>query len=172
MSRVLVPIDHSPEPDSALDTIGTFVRAMNPYNPVIWLMHVGKIAPLTKHQHAVGLRNGEPLRAITTAATEQRIDLMPCQLQADTAFLMRCEEARPSGYSACLLPHARRAGLSRRPTSLMDCADLVRHSKSSGATSAMGSNPVCRRSPLSLEQRPDSGHRVRSTSYQTDISHM
>ena len=82
-----MPIDHSPEPDSALDTIGTFVRVMNLHNPIIWLMHVGKIAPLTKHQHGVGLRNGEPLRAITTAATEQRIDLIAMPTAGRHRFL-------------------------------------------------------------------------------------
>jgi nucleotide-binding universal stress UspA family protein len=87
LSRVLVPIDHSPEPDSALGTIGTFVRAMNPYNPVIWLMHVGKIPPLTKHQHAVGLWNGEPVRAIITAANEQRIDLIAMPTAGRHGFL-------------------------------------------------------------------------------------
>jgi nucleotide-binding universal stress UspA family protein len=87
LSRVLVPIGHSPQPDEALDTISAFLRTMNEPNAVIELMHVGEIAPLTRRADAVGLRTGDPVQAIMAAATENEVDLIAMPTAGHDGFL-------------------------------------------------------------------------------------
>jgi nucleotide-binding universal stress UspA family protein len=69
LSRVLVPIDHSPHPVGALDTIQEFVRPMNENGAAIELMHIGGTGPLVQRVSdgalvPVTLRTGDVVSAI------------------------------------------------------------------------------------------------------------
>lgn len=92
LSRVLVPIDHSPPPAEALGTIREFVRAMNQLDATIELMHVGETRPLIQNAAdgavlPVALRTGDVVRAILDAAEEQEADLIAMPTAGHHGFL-------------------------------------------------------------------------------------
>ena len=92
LSRVLVPIDHSPPPVSALDTIQNFIAPMNKEGATIELIHVGASAPLVRRISGgtivpVGLRTGEVISEILQAAEEQQADLIAMPTAGHQGFL-------------------------------------------------------------------------------------
>jgi nucleotide-binding universal stress UspA family protein len=92
LSRVLVPIDHSPQPVQALDTIQSFIAPMNEQGAAIELMHVGGIAPVV-HRISdgtivpVALRAGDVTSTILEAANEQQADLIAMPTAGHQGFL-------------------------------------------------------------------------------------
>jgi nucleotide-binding universal stress UspA family protein len=79
LSRVLVPVDHSPSSE-VLGTIRAFVRTMNELDATIELMHVGETAPQIIEDGAaipVALHTGDPVTAILAAAEQVDLIAMP-----------------------------------------------------------------------------------------------
>jgi nucleotide-binding universal stress UspA family protein len=79
LSRVLVPVDHSP-PSEVLGNIRAFVRTMNELDATIELMHVGETAPQIIEDGAalpVALHTGDPVTAILAAAEQVDLIAMP-----------------------------------------------------------------------------------------------
>jgi nucleotide-binding universal stress UspA family protein len=92
LSRVLVPIDHCPQPVQALDTIQNFIAPMNEEGAAIELMHVGGIAPLVRRMSdgaivPVALRTGDVMSTILQAAEEQQADLIAMPTAGHQGFL-------------------------------------------------------------------------------------
>jgi len=81
LSRVLVPVDHSPPPSEALDTIHEFIGPMNEQGATIELMHVGKTEPPIRRvadgtRIPVTMRAGDVVSTILQVADEQKADLI------------------------------------------------------------------------------------------------
>jgi nucleotide-binding universal stress UspA family protein len=81
LSRVLVPVDHSPPPVEALDTIQDFISPINEEGVAIELMHVGGTGPLVRRVSdgaiiPVTLRTGDVVSTILRAPDEQEADLI------------------------------------------------------------------------------------------------
>jgi nucleotide-binding universal stress UspA family protein len=92
LSRVLVPIDHSPPPASALDTIQNFIAPMNKEGATIELIHVGASAPVVRRINGgtivpVALRSGDVINTILRAADEQQADLIAMPTAGHQGFL-------------------------------------------------------------------------------------
>jgi nucleotide-binding universal stress UspA family protein len=92
LSRVLVPVDHSPPPVEALGTIREFIRPMNEQGAAIELMHVGGTGPLIRHVAdgaivPVALRTGDVVSTILKAADEQQADLIAMPTAGHQGFL-------------------------------------------------------------------------------------
>lgn len=92
LTRVLVPIDHSPQPVQALDIIQNFVALMNGEGAAIELMHVGEIAPRVVRISdgaivPVALRTGDVISTILQAAVEQDADLIAMPTAGHHGFL-------------------------------------------------------------------------------------
>jgi len=88
----LVPIDHSPQPVEALDTIQEFVRPMNENGAVIELRHVGGTGPLVQRVSdgalvPVTLRTGDVVNTILRAANERQVDLIAMPTAGHQDFL-------------------------------------------------------------------------------------
>jgi len=92
LARVLVPVDHSPPPMAALETIHEFVRAMDDLNAMIELIHVGEIPPLIKSTQddtvvPVALRTGDAADTILAIARESNADLIAMPTAGHNGFL-------------------------------------------------------------------------------------
>jgi nucleotide-binding universal stress UspA family protein len=92
LSRVLVPIDHSPQPFQALAAIENFIAPINGGGAVIELMHVGGIAPQVRRISdsaivPVALRTGDVTSTILQAAHEQQADLIAMPTAGHHGFL-------------------------------------------------------------------------------------
>jgi nucleotide-binding universal stress UspA family protein len=92
LSRVLVPIDHAPQPVEALDTIQNLIAPMNEEGTTIELMHVGGSAPLVPRISdcaivPVALRTGDVTSTILEAANEQQADLIAMPTAGHQGFL-------------------------------------------------------------------------------------
>jgi nucleotide-binding universal stress UspA family protein len=87
LSRVLVPVDHSP-PSEVLSSIRAFVRTMNKLDATIELMHVGETEPQIIEDGAVvpvTLHTGDPVSAILAAA--EQVDLIAMPTKGHHGFL-------------------------------------------------------------------------------------
>jgi nucleotide-binding universal stress UspA family protein len=87
LSRVLVPVDHSP-PSEVLSIIRAFVRTMNELDATIELMHVGETGPKIMEDGAVvpvALQTGDPVSAILAAA--EQVDLIAMPTKGHHGFL-------------------------------------------------------------------------------------
>ena len=107
LSRVLVPVDHPPQPVQALDTIQDFISPMNEDGAAIELMHVGGIAPLVRRVSngavvPVVLRTGDVVSTILQAADEQQADLIAMPTAGHQGFL----DALRGSTTECVLRHA------------------------------------------------------------------
>ena len=105
LSRVLVPVDHSPPASEALGTIHEFIGLMNEQGATIELMHVGETAPPIRRVADgtpvhVTMRTGDVVSAIRSAFCSSAA--FRIRLPATMAFLMRCAEAP---RSACCGMH-------------------------------------------------------------------
>ncbi len=92
LSRVLMPVDHAPPPDAALDTIRAFIRAMKVPGDAIELMHVGAVGPLVQQGGGrglvpVALRTGDVVESIQDTANERRADLIAMPTAGHHGFL-------------------------------------------------------------------------------------
>jgi nucleotide-binding universal stress UspA family protein len=90
LSRVLVPIDHSPPPTEALGFIREFVEPMNELGAKIELLHVGGSGPLRGADGAVIpviSRTGNVVSAILEAAEERQADLIAMPTAGHHGFL-------------------------------------------------------------------------------------
>jgi nucleotide-binding universal stress UspA family protein len=90
LSRILMPIDYSPSPTEALDTVRIFIRSLNQPAAHIELMHVGDVAPPASEDGVVlpvTLRGGDPVSAILTAAKEEEVNLIAMPTAGHHGFL-------------------------------------------------------------------------------------
>jgi nucleotide-binding universal stress UspA family protein len=87
LSRVLVPVDHSPPPAEALGTIRDFIRPMNEQDARIELLHVGDNGLLDGVDAPVALRNGDVVSTILKVAEEQQADLVAMPTTGHHGFL-------------------------------------------------------------------------------------
>jgi nucleotide-binding universal stress UspA family protein len=92
LSRVLVPVDHSPSPTEALGTIREFVTSMEEQHAKIELLHVGESEPLIRWVSdgtiiPVALRSGDVVSTIIKAAEEQQADLIAMPTAGHQGFL-------------------------------------------------------------------------------------
>ena len=92
LSRVLVPVDHSPPSAGAIATIRDFIRTMNELDATIELMHVGENGPLIRNIDddavvPVALRTDDVVSAILDAAKEKQADLIAMPTAGHHGFL-------------------------------------------------------------------------------------
>jgi nucleotide-binding universal stress UspA family protein len=92
LSRVLVPVDHSPSPAGAIGTIREFVNSMEEQAAKIELLHVGESEPLIRWVSdgpitPVALRSGDVVGTILQAAEEQQADLIAMPTAGHQDFL-------------------------------------------------------------------------------------
>ena len=90
LSRVLVPVDHSPPPGSALDMVREFIRRMSGEGTAIELMHVGENGPPKIADGTivpVVPRKGDVVETILKAAQEQEVDLIAMPTAGNRGFL-------------------------------------------------------------------------------------
>jgi nucleotide-binding universal stress UspA family protein len=92
LSRVLVPVDHSPSPAEALGIIREFVKPMNDEGATVELLHVGGSEPLIQSVSdgttvPVALRTGDVISTILKAADEQQADLIAMPTAGHHGFL-------------------------------------------------------------------------------------
>ena len=83
LRRVLVPVDFSPAPNEAVETIQSFCSLMSDTNIVLHLLHVGNSAPplpaVSSNRQSlppIMLRSGNVVEAIVNAAIEFDVDLI------------------------------------------------------------------------------------------------
>jgi len=83
LSRILVPIDHSPSPDRAIDAARHFGKLLTGADVTIHLLHVGNSAPAlhnvsfdSAHTPPVMLRSGNVVQTIIDTAIEFEVDLI------------------------------------------------------------------------------------------------
>jgi nucleotide-binding universal stress UspA family protein len=92
LSRILVPVDHSPPATEALSTIRAFIGAMTEGNANIELIHVGNASPIITTADGAAtsvelLHQGEPVDAILSAATAKSADLIAMPTAGHHGFL-------------------------------------------------------------------------------------
>jgi nucleotide-binding universal stress UspA family protein len=92
LSRVLVPVDHSPPASQAFDTIQNFIGLMNPQPAAIELMHVGETAPSIRQANdgtamPVVRRAGDVVNTILKTAEEWNADLIAMPTAGPHGFL-------------------------------------------------------------------------------------
>lgn len=92
LSRVLVPVDHSPPPSQALGIIQEFIKLMNQQAATIELMHVGETEPSIRRAADGALVpvtkwSGDVVSAILKAAEEQLADLIAMPTAGHHGFL-------------------------------------------------------------------------------------
>ncbi len=83
LRRVLIPIDFSPAPSNAIDTIERFCALLTGSNVAVHLIHIGRSAPPLHPQSInlpdlpeVILRSGNVVKSIVDAAIEFDVDLI------------------------------------------------------------------------------------------------
>jgi nucleotide-binding universal stress UspA family protein len=90
LSRVLVPVDHSPPASEAVRTISEFISPMNEQGAAIELVHVGVDRPMWTADGAFGsvvLRTGDVVATILKTAEEQHADLIAMPTTGHHGFL-------------------------------------------------------------------------------------
>jgi nucleotide-binding universal stress UspA family protein len=89
LSRILMPIDHSPSPTEAFDAVRAFVGSLNQSSVHFELIHVGGTAPLFggSEDFPVTLQSGDPVSAILTTAKEKQVDLIAMPTAGHHGFL-------------------------------------------------------------------------------------
>jgi nucleotide-binding universal stress UspA family protein len=92
LSRVLVPVDHSPAPSEALDAIYEFISLMNEQGATIELLHVGANEPPIRRvadgtRIPVTMRTGDVVSTILKVADEQQADLIAMPTAGRHGFL-------------------------------------------------------------------------------------
>ena len=90
LSRVLVPVDHSPAPSEALDTIYEFISLID--DATIELLHVGGTEPPIRRvadgtRIPVTMRTGDVVSTILKVADEQQADLIAMPTAGRHGFL-------------------------------------------------------------------------------------
>jgi nucleotide-binding universal stress UspA family protein len=90
LSQVLVPVDHSPPPASALGYIDDLMSSVS-NSAKIELLHVGDNAPLVRNRDGnivpVATQTGEVVSTILQAADQQRADLLVLATSGHNGFL-------------------------------------------------------------------------------------
>ena len=80
LRRVLIPVDFSPAPSEAVETVQRFCRLLNASNIAVHLLHIGTSAPpldaRLKSLPPIILRTGNVVRSIVDAATEFDVDFI------------------------------------------------------------------------------------------------
>jgi len=89
LSRILMPIDHSPSPTEAFSAVRAFVGSLNQSAVHFELIHVGETAPLFGggEDFPVTLQSGDPVSTILTTAKEQQVDLIAMPTAGHHGFL-------------------------------------------------------------------------------------
>ncbi len=92
LSRVLVPVDHSPAPAAALGAIQEFAGLMNKRGAIIKQMHVGETVPSIRRVADGALvpvtrRTGDVVSTILETAEEQQADLIAMPTAGHHGFL-------------------------------------------------------------------------------------
>jgi len=92
LSRVLVPVDHSPPATQALGTIRAFIGSVTEGTAIIELMHVGDRPPVLKTNDdaaaiPVELHRGKPVDAILDAAKDKKADVIAMPTAGHHGFL-------------------------------------------------------------------------------------
>jgi nucleotide-binding universal stress UspA family protein len=92
LSRVLVPVDHSPPATEALGVGEEFLGLMNGQGATIELMHVGETAPSIRRGTdgalvPVTIRTGDAVSTILQSAEEQQADLIAMPTAGHRSFL-------------------------------------------------------------------------------------
>jgi nucleotide-binding universal stress UspA family protein len=108
LTRVLVPVDHSPPPSEALGTIDDFVGLVNEQGATIELMHVGETEPPIRRvsdgaRVPVTMRTGNVVSTILQVAAEQQADLIAMPTAGRYGFL----DAVRGSTTERVLRHAR-----------------------------------------------------------------
>jgi hypothetical protein len=75
LERILIPVDHSPDPASAIAAIRRFCLALGA-RPTIRILHVGARPPAEFDNFPVDLRGGAVVEAILQVATDMNADLI------------------------------------------------------------------------------------------------
>jgi nucleotide-binding universal stress UspA family protein len=80
LRRVLIPVDYSPAPSQAIETIQHFGRLLTGENVIVHLIHVGNSVPpvnaAVPAEPAVILRSGDVVQSIVDAAVEYDVDFI------------------------------------------------------------------------------------------------
>ena len=92
LSRILMPIDHSPSPVEAFDAARDFIRSLNQAAVHFELMHVGEVAPRfggseDDRVFPVTLQHGDPVDVILATADEKQVDLIAMPTAGHHGFL-------------------------------------------------------------------------------------
>jgi nucleotide-binding universal stress UspA family protein len=92
LSRVLVPVDHSPSPAAAFGAISEFVNSTMQQEAKIELLHIGESVPLFRSISdgaivPVTLRTGDVVSTILKAAEAQQADLIAMPTAGHQGFL-------------------------------------------------------------------------------------
>jgi nucleotide-binding universal stress UspA family protein len=92
LSRVLVPVDHSPPASDALSTIEEFAALMSGHGAKIELVHIGETEPKIRRiadgtTVPVTRRTGDVVSTIMSAAEEQQADLIALPTVGHHGFL-------------------------------------------------------------------------------------
>lgn len=92
LSKVLVPVDHSPQPAEALGTIRAFIGPIGGERTRVELLHIGRNGPLIRNAAdgavvPVALRTGDVVGTILKAAAEQQADLIAMPTAGHRGFL-------------------------------------------------------------------------------------
>jgi nucleotide-binding universal stress UspA family protein len=80
LRRVLIPVDYSPAPSQAIETIQHFGRLLTGENVIVHLIHIGNSVPpvnaAVPAEPAVILRSGDVVQSIVDAAVEYDVDFI------------------------------------------------------------------------------------------------
>ena len=75
LERILVPVDHSPDPTSAIAAVRRFCVALGA-QPTIRLLHVGTSPPVQSDNFPIDLRNGDVVDTILQVAADMKANLI------------------------------------------------------------------------------------------------
>ena len=121
VARVLVPVDHSPPPGSALDMVREFIRRMSGEGTAIELMHVGENGPPKIADGTivpVVPRKGDVVETILKAAQEQEVDLIAMPTAGHRGFL---DAMRGSTTERVMAKSITKAIITIRPSTTGRC---------------------------------------------------
>jgi nucleotide-binding universal stress UspA family protein len=80
LRRVLIPVDYSPAPSQAIETVQHFGKLLTGENVIVHLIHVGNSVPpvnaAVPAEPAVILRSGDVVQSIVDAAVEYDVDFI------------------------------------------------------------------------------------------------
>ena len=95
LRRTLIPVDHSPDPQSAVDAAGNFLRPIDGKELLVDVLHVGKDARMPEVAPPSGLncsfqrsaRSGKVVEEIIGIAAETKADLIVMATEGHNGFL-------------------------------------------------------------------------------------